>query len=251
MPYIPFIPPAAGAPIPLASPITGYTNGVIQGRDYTLHLNAIGLELNKIGFMLSPAAVLDVGSISASASSAALNLGIIAENVADIHLELKKLNLNVQGVSNSVEVSTKGLANISTHMAKQTVIATMAMNNEVKKAEFEKLVTNQAQEQAGMEKTEVSPQNLVERGKQLVTEVSQSNALIATTTFVQEQISTTATAAFTTTTTWIAESAFGVWIKDAYAKTELAVVTFFADAKAKLLVDKAKVQANNIKAAGK
>lgn len=247
---MPWIPPKIIPNQPIPGILTGYTNGTIYNMDYTLHLNAIIAELNQIGFMLSPAALLDVGSVAASMSSASLNLGIIAENVADIHLEVKKLNLNVQGVSNSVEVSTKGLANISTHMAKQTVIATMDMNNNVKKAEFEKLVTNQAQEQAGLEKIEVSPQNLIERGQALLSEVSQSNALIAGTTFVQEQISTTATAAFTTTTTWIAESAFGVWIKDAYAKTEIAVVGLFSEAKAKVLADKLKVKANNIKSGG-
>jgi hypothetical protein len=249
MPYIPFTPitPVTFA----AGSVTGYTNGFFYSPNYNLELNAIAKEINALQYQFSGAALLDVGSASATMSATALNLGIIAENVADIHLEIKKLNLNVQGVSNSVEVSTKGLANISTHMAKQTVIATMAMNNDIKKAEFEKLVTNEAQAQAGMPISVVTPEGLVERGKQLVTEVSQSNALIAGTTFIQEQISTTATTAFTTTTTWIAESAFGVWVKDAYAKTEIAVVGLFSEAKAKVLADKLTAKANNAKAGGK
>ena len=243
MPYIPYTPVL---PVNFAAGgFTGNTNGFLTVPTYNLELNAIAKELNALQYQFSGAAILDPGAAANSMHLAMLNLGIIAENVADIHLEIKKLNLNVQGVSNSVEVSTKGLANISTHMAKGNVIATMDMNNNVKKAEFEKLVTNQAQEQAGITPTEVSPQNLVERGKQLVTEVSESNALIAGTTFVQEQISTTATTAFTTTTTWVAESAFGVWIKDAYAKTEIAVVGLFSEEKAKVLADKLKVKTNN------
>ena len=243
MPYIPYTPVS---PVNFAmGSVSGYTNGFFTIPTYNLELNAIAKELNALQYQFSGAALADPGAAANTMHLSMLNLGIIATNVADIHLELKKLNLNVQGVSNSVEVSTKGLANISTHMAKQTVIATMAMNNDVKKAEFEKLVTNQAQEQAGLEKTEVSPENLVDRGKQLLTEIGESNALIAGTTFVQEQITTTATAAFTTTTTWIAESAFGVWVKDAYAKTEIAVVGLFSEAKANVLKDKIKVQTNN------
>lgn len=248
MPYIPYTPvtPVSFA----AGSVTGYTNGFFYSPNYNLELNAIAKELNALQYQFSGAAILDPGAAANSMHLTMLNIGIIAENVADIHLEIKKLNLNVQGVSNSVEVSTKGLANISTHMAKQTVIATMELNNNVKKAEFEKTVTNQAQEQAGLPKSEVTPQALVERGKQLVTEVSESNALIAGTTFVQEQISTTATAAFTTTTTWIAESAFGVWVKDAYAKTEIAVVGLFSAEKAKVLADKLKVKTNNARGGG-
>ena len=248
MPYIPYVPVA---PVQYsAGSVTGYTNGFFYQQGYNLELNAIAEEINALQYQFSGAAILDPGSAANTLHLSMLNLGIIAENVADIHLELKKLNLNVQGVSNSVEVSTKGLANISTHMAKQNVIATMVMNNDVKKAEFEKLVTNQAQEQAGLPKTEVTPQGLAERGKQLVTEVGQSNALIAGTTFIQENISAAATAAFTTTTTWVAESAFGVWIKDAYAKTEIAVVGLFSAEKAKVLADKLKVKTNNARGGG-
>jgi hypothetical protein len=249
MPYIPYTPIT---PVNFAAGgFTGNTNGFLTVPTYNLELNAIAKEINALQYQFSGAALFDPGSAAASMSATALNIGIIAENVADILIEVKKLNLNVQGVSNSVEVSTKGLANISTHMAKGNVIATMDMNNNVKKAEFEKQVTNQAQEQAGMPKTEVSPENLVERGKQLVSEVSESNALIAGTTFIQENISAAATAAFTTTTTWIAESAFGVWIKDAYAKTEIAVVGLFSEAKAKQLADKLAAKANNARAGGK
>ena len=248
MPYIPYTPVT---PVNFAmGSVSGYTNGFFVVPTYNLELNAIAKELNALQYQFSGAAIFDPGAAANTMHLTMLNLGIIAENVADIHLEIKKLNLNVQGVSNSVEVSTKGLANISTHMAKQNVIATMVMNNDVKKAEFEKLVTNQAQEQAGLPKTEVTPQGLAERGKQLVTEVGQSNALIAGTTFIQENISAAATAAFTTTTTWVAESAFGVWIKDAYAKTEIAVVGLFSAEKAKVLADKLKVKTNNARGGG-
>lgn len=247
---MPWIPPKIIPNQPIPGVLTGYTNGTIYNMDYTLHLNAIIAELNQIGFMLSPQALLDVGSVAASMSSASLNLGIIAENVADIHLEVKKLNLNLQGVSNSVEVSTKGLANISTHMAKQSVLMTMQVNDQMKTSEFQKQVTNQAQESAGQEKTVVTPAAFTEKAKEVISDVSSTNALVAGTSFVQEQISTTATTAFTTTTEWIAESAFGVWIKDAYAKTEIAVVGLFSEAKAKVLADKLKVKANNIKSGG-
>lgn len=250
MPYIPFIPPAAGAPIPLASPITGYTNGVIQGRDYTLHLNAIALELNKIGFFLSPAATLDVGSTAASLSASSLNLGIITENIVDIHLEMKALNLNIQKIANKIEVSTKGIANMSTHMAKQTVIQTMVMNDQLKTNEFQKQVTNQAQEAAGQPKTVVTPAAFVDKAQEVIADVSTTNALVTGAAMVQNVIATTATEAFTIATKWIAESSVGVWIKDAYAETELAITTFFAQAKAKQLADKIEVKLNNIKAGG-
>lgn len=248
MPYIPYvpIPPVTAA----TGAVSGYTNGAFTTPDYTLLLNEVAKQINLLQYQFSGAAMLEPGAAANSMHLTMLNLGIIAENVADIHLEIKKLNLNIQGVSNSVEVSTKGLANISTHMAKQSVLMTMQVNDQMKTNEFQKLVTNQAQEQAGMTVSVVTPEGLVERGKQLVTEVSQSNALIAGTTFVQEQISTTATAAFTTTTTWIAESAFGVWVKDAYAKTEIAVVGLFSEAKAKVLADKLKAKTNSSRGGG-
>jgi hypothetical protein len=250
MPYIPFVPPFAGAPVPLASPITGYTNGVIQGRDYTLHLNAIALELNKIGFFLSPAAALDAGSASASLSASSLNLGIITENIADIHLEIKTLNLNLQKIANKIEVSTKGMANISSHMAKQTVIQTMVMNDQIKTSEFQKQVTNQAQEAAGQPKTVVTPADFTAKAKEVITDVTTNNALISAASMVEAQITSAATEAFTTATTWIAESAVGVWVRDAYAETEILVVGLFSKEKAKQLADKLKVRQNTIKAGG-
>ena len=243
MPYIPYTPVT---PVNFAmGSVSGYTNGFFVVPTYNLELNAIAKELNALQYQFSGAAIFDPGAAANTMHLTMLNLGIIAENVADIHLEIKKLNLNVQGVSNSVEVSTKGLANISSHMAKQTVLKTMALNDQMKTSEFQKQVTNQAQEASGQEKTVVTPDAFTEKAKEVLTDVSTTNALVAGTAFIQEQITTAATSAFTSTTTWIAESAFGVWIKDAYLKTELAVTTFFADAKAKLLVDKTKVQTNN------
>ena len=235
MPYIPFIPPAAGAPVPLASPFTGYTNGVIQGRDYTLHLNAIALELNKIGFFLSPAALTDVGSAAASLSASSQSLTKLQTDIGSVKEQLIRLNMSVGNIANKIEVSTKGLANISTHMAKQSVLKTMQVSDQMKTNEFQKQVTNQAQESAGQPKTVVTPAAFTEKAKEVITDVSTNNALIAGTTFVQEQISTTATAAFTTTTTWVAESAFGKWVKDTYAEQEIAFVGLFSKEKAEKL----------------
>lgn len=248
MPYIPFT-PAPPATVPAGS-VTGYTNGFFYSPDYNLELNKIAFEINALQFQFSNAALGDVGSAAASLSSSAINLGIIAENVADIHLEIKKLNLSIGGVSNSIDTSTKGLANISTHMAKQTVIQTMIMNNDVKKAEFEKEVTNQAQVAAGQEKTVITPQGLIERGEQLITEVSQSNALIAGTAFVSEQISNTATTAFTTSAQWVAESALGVYVQEAYGKLEVAAIGLFSAEKAKVAQDKLDAKLQKLKAGG-
>lgn len=250
MPYIPFIPPAAGAPVPLASPFTGYTNGVIQGRDYTLHLNAIALELNKIGFFLSPAALTDVGSAAASLSASSQSLTKLQTDIGSVKEQLIRLNMSVGNIANKIEVSTKGLANISTHMAKQSVLKTMQVSDQMKTNEFQKQVTNQAQEAAGQPKTVVTPAAFVDKAQEVIADVSTTNALVTGAAMVQNVIATTATEAFTIATKWIAESSVGVWIKDAYAETELAITTFFAQAKAKQLADKIEVKLNNIKAGG-
>jgi hypothetical protein len=247
MPYIPFTP--APPVIVEAGAVQGYTNGFFYSPSYNLELNKIAFEINALQFQFSPlAAQTEVGSPAASLSAVAINSGIIAENVADIHLELKKLNLSISGVSNSIDTSTKGLANISTHMAKQTVIQTMAVNNDIKKAEFEKQVTNTAQEAAGVPKTVVTPQALVARVEEVITDVTTTNALISATALVQETVANAATTAFTTTATWIAESAFGVYVQEAFGKVEVAVIGLFSDAKAKVAADKLQARLQKLKA---
>lgn len=232
---MPWIPPKIIPNQPIPGVLTGYTNGTIYNMDYTLHLNAIIAELNQIGFMLSPAALLDVGSAAASLSASSQSLTKLQTDMGGIKEQLIKLNMSVGNIANKIEVSTKGLANISTHMAKQSVLKTMQVNDQMKTSEFQKQVTNQAQESAGIPKTVVTPAAFTEKAKEVISDVSSTNALVAGTTFVQEQISTTATTAFTTSTQWIAESAFGKWIKDTYAEQEIAFVGLFSKEKAEKL----------------
>jgi hypothetical protein len=248
MPYIPYVvvPPAT---VPTGS-VQGYTNGFFTAPNYTAELNQIAFQINALQFQFSGAALEDYGSAAACLSAIASNSSIIAANMGEINLELKNLNLSIGGVSNSINTSTKGLANISTHMAKQTVIATMVMNNDVKKAEFEKEVTNQAQVAAGQEKTVITPQGLIERGEQLIAEVGQSNALIAGTAFVSEQISNTATTAFTTSAQWVAESAVGIYVQEAYGNLEVAAIGLFSAEKAIIAQEKLDAKLKKLKAGG-
>jgi hypothetical protein len=248
MPYIPYIPLP---PVNFAmGGVTGYTNGAFTVPTYNLELNEIAKQINLLQYQFSGAALYDVGSASASMSATTTNLGIIAENVVDLLAEVRKLNLNIRGISNSVEVSTKGLANISSHMGKQSVLTTMLVNDQIKNNEFQQQTTNQALADSGKPPTVVTPAAFSEKAKQVINDVSTTNALVAGTTLVQETITNAATTAFATTTTWIAESAFGVWITDAYSKTEIAVVALFSEAKAKALADKARLKTASAKVGG-
>jgi len=232
---MPWIPPKIIPNQPIPGVLTGYTNGTIYNMDYTLHLNAIIAELNQIGFMLSPAAIADVGSAAASLSVSAQSLTKLQTDMGNVREELKRLNLSVGKVANKIEVSTKGLANISSHMGKQTVIQTMAMNDQIKTNEFQKQVTNQAQEAAGQPKTVVTPAAFAEKAKEVITDVTTNNALISAASMVEAQVTSAATEAYSTATTWIAESSFGQWVKDAYSEQEIAFVGLFSKEKAEKL----------------
>jgi len=242
MPYIVFSP---AAPVQFAM---GTTPGALVIPNYNFELNKIAFEINALQYQFSGAALLDVGSAAGSLSVIAINSSIIAENVADIHLEIKKLNLSISGVSSSIDTSTKGLANISTHMAKQTVIATAQLNDQIKTGEFQKQVTNDAQKAAGIPPTVVPPAQFVEKVKQTVADVSTTNAIFAATQLFQEAVSTAATTAFTTTATWIAESSVGVFIQEAYGKLEVAVIGLFSEEKAKVAADKLQARIGKLKA---
>jgi hypothetical protein len=130
----------------------------------------------------------------------------------------------------------------------QSVPATVGFDPYDKKAEFEKQVTNTAQEAAGVPKTVVTPQALVARVEEVITDVTTTNALISATALVQETVANAATTAFTTTATWIAESAFGVYVQEAFGKVEVAVIGLFSDAKAKVAADKLQARLQKLKA---
>lgn len=248
MPYIAFT-PAAPSTVQTGS-VEGYTNGFFYAPNYNAELNKIAFEINALQYQFSGTALEDVGSAASCLSAIASNSSIIARNMGEINLELKNLNLSIGGVSNSIDTSTKGLANISTHMAKQSIIQTMAVNNDIKKAEFEKQVTNTAQEAAGIPKTVVTPQALVARVEEVITDVTTTNALISATTLVQETITNAATTAFTTTATWIAESAVGVYVQEAYGKLEVAAIGLFSAEKAIIAQEKLDAKLKKLKAGG-
>jgi hypothetical protein len=230
--YVPYIPVPAQ---PIPSPLTGYTNGTIYTQDYALVLNAIAEQLNEVGYNFSGAASFDIGSASASLSAIAINSGSCSERLAEIDKTLQALAGSVLTIANKIEVSTKGLATISSHMAKSGVISQMQLADQITANEFNKQTANAAQVAAGLEPTVIAAPDFLEKAKSTIVSFGQLNAQVGATAVVVEATTAAASSAFTTATTWAAESALGTWVIDAYAKTEIAVVSIFSEKKAKQL----------------
>lgn len=230
--YVPYI-QVPNQPVP--STITGYTNGTIFTQDYALVLNQIAREINEVGYNFSGAASYDIGSAAASLSAIAINSGSCSERLAEIDQTLQGMAGSILAIANKIEVSTKGLANISTHMGKQNVIAMCSLADQVKANEFNALTANQAQEAAGQEKTVVTPAAFITKIEAAVNDVGSMNSVLGATNLIIEGITAAGTTAFTTATTWAAESAIGTWVIEAYAETEIAVVSMFSKKKAKEL----------------
>lgn len=229
--------------------VSGYTNGAFVVPTYNLELNAIALQLNLLQYQFSNAAVLEPGSASASMSATAGNVGVIAEQLGELLELMETISGNLSTIANKVEVSTKGLANISSHMAKAGVISQMQLADQVTANEFNKQTANAAQVAAGLPPTVITATDFLEKAKSTIVDVGQLNAQVAATAVVTEAATAAATSAFTTATTWAAESALGVWIKDTYATTEIAVVGIFSKEKAAKLKRDLEVARNKAKAA--
>lgn len=248
MPYIVFnpVPPVNFA----MGTVSGYTNGAFVVPQYNLELNAIALQLNLLQYQFSNAALFETGSASASMSATALNAGVIAEQFGTLLEVMKTISGNISTIANKVEVSTKGIATMSSHMAKQSVISQMQLADQITANEFNKQTANAAQEAAGLPKTVVTATGFVEKTKETIVNISQLNAQVTATSVVTEAITAAGTTAVTTAATWAAESALGTWIKDTYASTKLTVEGIFADLKVKQAKAEAEILVNKAKAGG-
>lgn len=243
--YIVFTPVA---PVNFAmGSVAGYTNGSFIIPQYNLELNAIALQLNLLQYQFSGAAVAEPGSAAASMSATANNVGSISKNLGTLLKVMQTISGNLSTIANKVEVSTKGIANMSSHMAKNSVIAQMQLADQLTANEFNKQTANAAQEAAGLPKTVITATNFVEKTKETIVNISQLNAQVSATALVTEAATAAATSAFTTAATWAAESALGSWIKDTYAETEIIVAGVFSKETAERLAQELEVARNKAK----
>lgn len=231
MAYIPFVPVA---PVQSAfGAVSGYTNGSFVIPNYNFELNSIAEEINALQYQFTGlAAKADVGSIAASASSAAGSIGLLVKQVTASNELLMKLNTNVQLVANSLEVVSRGLATISSHASEAVVTSQMALADQVKNNKHQQLTTEAAQAAAGLPKTVVTPEITVDTIKVNIEDVGAIKAQAAVAGLVSDGTAKALGFATTTVTTWVAESALGQWVKKAYGDVELAVKALFAKEKA-------------------
>lgn len=239
MAYIP-AKPIPNQPIP--GVLSGYTNGTIYNMDYTLHLNAIAFEINQLSYALSPIGITsETGGFGYYVQSIAINSGIVAEQMVDLNLRLQDLIGTVSKVGNKSEILAKGLGTISSHLAEQVVTQQMVAVDTINNNKFTQETTKASQKAAGQEPTVITPASLVETTKETVNNVTMFKAQAAAGALVSDAVANASSYAITTTTTWIAESAFGQWVKDAYAETEIFVVGIFSKERAAALRAKTKL----------
>jgi hypothetical protein len=244
-----YVPPTA---LPVAPPYSlapsnfvGQTTGSVIFPDYSAHLMQIIVELNKLNYNLSSISTAEPGSFMAIQSLQANNSEtMILEHQLNTQA-IQNLVAAVQGVSKAMATQTTGVANIATTMTKQLVVAETATMDQIKNNQLTQAIAKQAQVDAGKPPVVVSPEAFITRVEATVNDVLSFRAITFAANTVTQAVNDTITTAYTTSVTWIGQTAVAQWIQTTYLEAEIFLTSIFSKAKAEQLALKLKSKAEN------
>jgi hypothetical protein len=220
--------------------------GTFTTFDYSLHLNAIIKELNQLNYNLSSISTAEPGSVMAQMSLTNTNLQDSLKQYATLTDSLQKLAGSLTSMNKTMTVQTTGLANISTTMTKQLVVTETATMDQIKNNQLTQAIAKQAQIDAGKEPVVVSPEAFLTRVEQTINDVLNFRAVSFAVGIVTTAINDTITTAYTTSVTWVGQTAAAQWITTTYLETELFITKIFSPEKAKQLATDLANRAKNV-----
>ena len=230
MPYIPYTPVS---PVNFAmGSVSGYTNGFFTIPTYNLELNAIAKELNSLQYQFTSLAALDPASANANWSSMASSSGLMIKQLGLTNELLKTLNGNVGVLANKMEVVGLGLATIASHASESVVTQQMAFADQQRNNKHQQLTTEAAQAQAGLKKTEVTPELTVATVQATIEEIGVIKAQASAASLVANGAASAFSYASTTALEWIAQSEIGKSLKSTYLDVKLYINGLFVKEKA-------------------
>jgi hypothetical protein len=228
---LPVAPPYSLAP----SNFVGQTTGAVVFPDYSAHLMAIIVELNKLNYNLSSISTAEPGSVMAQMSLTNSNLQDSLKQYATLTDSLQKLAGSVTSMNKTMTIQTTGLANISSTLTKQLVVSETATIDQIKNNQLTQEIAKQAQIDAGKTPVVITPEAFLTRVEAAVNDVLSFRAISFAANLITQAINDTVTTAYTTSVTWAAQTAAGQWITTTYAETEIFITSLFSKEKAQQL----------------
>lgn len=240
MAYTPPALPIQAVAVPTPMGATGGA-GTFTAYDYSLHLNAIIYELNQINYNLSSVSTAEPGSVMAQMSLTNTNLKDSLKQYGTMVETMQKLTGSITSMNKTMTVQTTGLANISTTLTKQLVVSETATIDQIKNNQLTQAIAKQAQIDAGKTPVVITPEAFLTRVEQAVNDVLSFRAIAFAANLITQAINDTITSAYTTSVTWVGQTAAAQWITTTYLETEIFVVEIFSKEKA----DKLRVELAN------
>ena len=241
-----YTPPVVIPSVPVVTPM-GATGGAgtFTAFDYSNHLNAIILELNKLNYNLSSISTAEPGSVMAQMSLTNTNLQDSLKQYATLTDSLQKLAGSLTSMNKTMTIQTTGLANISSTLTKQLVVSETATMDQVKNNQLTQAIAKQAQIDAGKTPVVITPEAFLARVESSVNDILSFRAVTFAVGVVTQAVNDTITTAYTTSVTWAAQTAAGQWITTTYLETELFITKIFSPEKAKQLATELANRTNN------
>jgi hypothetical protein len=232
MPYTPpkLIPTAP--PMVPPSAFTGLTNGAVNIPNYSAHLNAIILELNTIAYYMSPVGAQEPQSVASTLLALKASAELQAKATNELKESFAKIESSLDTIARSIEVSTTGLANISTTMNNQLITQQVALAQQIESDTFQIETTNAAREEAGLPKIEPKEQTLQERAQAAIDKVTNIQQQVFAAGLVSRITTEVVSGAYKTSVEWAGQTAFGSWVKFQFEKKTLQFQLYFAKDKA-------------------
>jgi hypothetical protein len=196
---------------------------------------------------LTPAGIATPGTPVAIWSAQEDAMRGIWEMLEEINDRLEEMCVQQTAIEARLDTQTRGLANLAHHAAEQATTMQMAYIDQVKNNQFQQTTTNNALAAVGKPPTIVTPDDILNRIKKNIEDVSIVKAEQSATNMVFTYISETISNAVVTAETWWLSTALGSFIAESWITLKLKVKTLFGIQEAKKVTNKARRTFNSTK----